>query len=212
VALTGAAAVRLYDDHVDAVYALIARRVGPILSPGLTGEAFDYARRTWDRFDRTHGTERLFLYGAAVAVIRRYQAAERAHLCGLRAPAPVSAPVDDPLVTRAQTRRSRVVDHRANDDLHRLDGTDVTDGVERPVSGVELAGDGLDDLQRALHGVTELQPDDRDILLLSLWEGCSQAEIAEALDLPVGSIRSSLGRIRRELKLAIDDDARGNTR
>jgi RNA polymerase sigma factor (sigma-70 family) len=195
VALTGAAAVRLYDDHVDAVHALIARRIGPVLSPDLTGETFEHALRTWDRFDRGRGTERLFLYGAAVAMIRKYPAAEHAHLCGLRKPIVASSPVDDPLVTRARERRARVVEHQANDDLH---GSDKSEGEHLPSS---------DELMRAMRGVVELSGDDRDILLLSLWESCSQAEIAETLGLAVGTVRSSLGRIRRELKLAINDDA-----
>jgi RNA polymerase sigma factor (sigma-70 family) len=207
VALTGAAAVRLYDDHVDAVHALIARRVGPVLSPDLTAEAFEHALGIWDRFDRQRGSERLFLFGAGVAVIRKYPAAERAHLCGLKMPTIVSAPVDDPLVTRAQERRARSVAPRETE----ARGGHTSDAHSMPPSSD--AGSGAvdttpDDLMQAMRAVAELAGDDRDILLLSLWEGCSQAEIGEALGLPVGTVRSSLGRIRRELKMAINDDAR----
>ena len=51
--------------------------------------------------------------------------------------------------------------------------------------------------------VAELDPEDRDIILLSLWESCPQSSIAEALELSVSSVRSALGRIRRELKTAV---------
>ena len=67
--LTGAAAARLYDDHVDAVHALVARRVGAAAASAVTAEAFELALRSWDRFDTERGTERLFLYGMATRTL-----------------------------------------------------------------------------------------------------------------------------------------------
>ena len=55
--------------------------------------------------------------------------------------------------------------------------------------------------------VADLEPEDRDIVLLSLWESCPQSSIAEALEMSVSSVRSALGRIRRELKIAVTKDA-----
>ncbi len=188
--LTGAGAARLYDDHVDAVHALITRRLGTASSSEVVAETFEHALRSWDRFDTQRGTERLFLIGAAVAVLRRHSATEREYLQSLHV-RPGAGPVArmvDPLVPGGTAHAPRVVQHEANRDLFATDATkDVPSG------------------SRLMTAVSELAPDDRDIVLLSLWESCSHAAIAEALDLSVGTVRSALGRIRRELKAAISE-------
>lgn len=210
--LTGAAAARLYDDHVVAVHALIARRVGPAESPAITAEAFELALRTWDQFDSERGTERLFLYGAATTVLREHVDAETRHLRSLRLPGGRSTqPIDDPLFppTSAARPRARVVDHEANIDLHgdlHADLQGDPDGGENdddrtPVATSRHGDDSLD--ARVMRAVAELDSDDRDIVLLSIWESCSQSAIAEALAISVGNVRSALGRIRRELKIAV---------
>ena len=169
--LTGAAAARLYDDHVDAVHALIVRRVGADAATAITGETFEHALKTWERFDGQRGSERLFLFGVATSVLRHHAAVEVEHLTSLRFPVEAGGDVRDPLVAR-------------------------------PEHGDESADpDGVD--ARTMRAVAELPPEDRDILLLSLWESCPQSAIAECLDLPVSAVRSALGRIRRELKIAI---------
>lgn len=195
VPLTGAAAARLYDDHVVAVHALIARRVGTTIAPAVTAEAFELALRTWDQFDTNGGTERLFLFGAATTVLRDHAQAERDHLRSLRVPAGRTIQqIDDPLVSAndGRSHRARVVDHAANRDLR---------GSEDDPTPVIAPRDDSHE-GRVMRAVAALDPDDRDILLLSLWEACSQNAIAEALSLNVSTVRSSLGRIRRELKLA----------
>ena len=196
VPLTGAAAARLYDDHVDSVHALIARRVGAAAAPAVTAEAFELALRTWDRFDSQRGTERLFLYGVATKTLRRHLDAEREHLRSLRIPADrMGGDLLDPLVSGQPVARARVVEHEANDDLH-----------GRPAVA-ESSGDDIADPNapeaRLMDAVVDLDPDDRDIVLLSLWESCPQSSIAEALELSVGAVRSALGRTRRELKIAV---------
>ncbi len=185
--LTGAAAARLYDDHVDAVHALLTRRVGPAASADIVAEAFEQALRSWDRFNPDRGTERLFLFGAAVAVLRGHGVAERKFLrtLGLRNDFSTSVTVVDPLVNGQQSRGPRVVDHEANADL--LGGSEA----QAVPSGSKL-----------MVAIADLSADDRDIVLLSLWESCPQAAIAETLELSVGAVRSALGRIRRELKAA----------
>lgn len=55
-------------------------------------------------------------------------------------------------------------------------------------------------LARALRG---LSPADRDVLLLTAWGELSYAEIAEALDIPVGTVRSRLNRARRKIREAL---------
>lgn len=57
----------------------------------------------------------------------------------------------------------------------------------------------------ALRGVLasaigELSPGDRDVLLLIAWADLSYEEVAEALLIPVGTVRSRLNRARRKLR------------
>ncbi|GAA1122149.1 RNA polymerase sigma factor [Microbacterium natoriense] len=47
--------------------------------------------------------------------------------------------------------------------------------------------------------IAALAPKDRETLLLYAWEGLSYDEIAVALDVPVGTVRSRLNRVRRRL-------------
>jgi len=198
VPLTGAAAARLYDDHVDAVHALVARRVGAAAAPAITAEAFELALRTWDRFDTERGTERLFLYGIATRALRGHLDVERDHLRSLRITSDaLSVDMLDPLVSGQQAAPARVVEHEANEDLR---------GGSAAVTGDDGADPRAPEA-RVMRAVSELDPEDRDIVLLSLWESCPQSSIAEALELPVSSVRSALGRIRRELKIAVAKDA-----
>ncbi|WP_420451155.1 RNA polymerase sigma factor [Ilumatobacter sp.] len=185
--LTGSAAVRLYDDHVEVVHASVARRVGASAAPAVTADAFDHAVRSWARFDPERGSERLFLLGSATAALRRHAELERAHLLGCRPVERDVGDVADPLISRR----------------------DLDDRTPRPGRGGEPAGDprseqhdGDRSVALVMKAVAELAPDDRDVLLLTLWEGCTQTEIAEALQMEVSEVRSRLGRIRRELKVA----------
>ncbi|WP_162142104.1 RNA polymerase sigma factor [Ilumatobacter coccineus] len=178
--MTGPAAARLYDDHVDAVHAMVTRRVGKALGAKVTSEVFEQAVRTWDRFDPESGTERLFLLGTATVILRGHADAERQHLLRLRPVDRTGGIARDPLITVRGPDGERI-------DTAEVDVDDLPD----------------DEIALTMRAVTELAPDDRDILLLSLWEGCQHAAVAEALDLAVGTVRSSLGRIRRDLKKAV---------
>jgi RNA polymerase sigma factor (sigma-70 family) len=66
-----------------------------------------------------------------------------------------------------------------------------------------LDADGRVDAAPALAAVlalvADLAPDDRDLLTLTAWEGCSYAEAAAALGIPVGTVRSRLHRIRQAI-------------
>src|SRR5215207_8182560 len=48
-----------------------------------------------------------------------------------------------------------------------------------------------------LDGLAELAPADRDVLLLVAWERLSYEQVAAALEIPVGTVRSRLHRARR---------------
>jgi RNA polymerase sigma factor (sigma-70 family) len=50
-----------------------------------------------------------------------------------------------------------------------------------------------------------LEADQRDVLLLFAWGDLSYAEIAEALDVPIGTVRSRLSRARSRLQSELAD-------
>lgn len=58
--------------------------------------------------------------------------------------------------------------------------------------------------QRALAAaVASLAPGDREVLLLIAWADLSYDEVAEALAIPVGTVRSRLNRARRKTREAL---------
>jgi RNA polymerase sigma factor (sigma-70 family) len=56
--------------------------------------------------------------------------------------------------------------------------------------------------------LARLEADDREILLLTSWEGLQPTEIAVALGLPAATVRTRLHRARQRLRqlLAVEDD------
>jgi RNA polymerase sigma-70 factor, ECF subfamily len=57
--------------------------------------------------------------------------------------------------------------------------------------------------EKVLEAVDALPPDFREVLVLSDMEGMRYAEIAEALQLPIGTVKSRLFRARRQLQAAL---------
>ena len=51
----------------------------------------------------------------------------------------------------------------------------------------------------------DLAPGERDVLLLHAWEALTYEEIASALDIPVGTVRSRLNRTRTRLRASVDE-------
>jgi RNA polymerase sigma-70 factor, ECF subfamily len=47
--------------------------------------------------------------------------------------------------------------------------------------------------------VAALPPDDLDVLVLTAWEGMTSSEVATVLDVPAGTVRSRLNRVRTQL-------------
>lgn len=63
--------------------------------------------------------------------------------------------------------------------------------------------DQVDAQRRVAHlatAIAALADADREVLLLSAWAGLSTTEVADALDIPVGTVRSRLHRVRRQLR------------
>jgi RNA polymerase sigma-70 factor (ECF subfamily) len=69
-----------------------------------------------------------------------------------------------------------------------------------PADAVAAAVDAGTLWPRVAEALTALPAGERDALLLHAWEGLSYAEVADALDLPVGTVRSRLNRARRRLR------------
>ncbi len=73
----------------------------------------------------------------------------------------------------------------------------LSDGPADTVAGVV-------DAQRRVamlaNGIAALNPQDRDVLLLTAWAGLDSVEVAAALQIPVGTVRSRLHRVRHRLR------------
>jgi RNA polymerase sigma factor (sigma-70 family) len=76
----------------------------------------------------------------------------------------------------------------------------ATTGEERFETRVDDAVDASSEAARLQERVDRLSPDDRTTLLLYAWEDLTYAEVAVALDVPVGTVRSRLNRVRRQLR------------
>lgn len=65
---------------------------------------------------------------------------------------------------------------------------------------VERRSEALDEARRVIAAVDQLPRRERDVLSLSVWEGLSHDEIAAALGIPVGTVKSRLSRARARLE------------
>ncbi len=74
--------------------------------------------------------------------------------------------------------------------------------AERPADS-DGASEGLD-TDRLAEALVTLDSAQRDVLLLHAWEELSYEEIAEALDIPIGTVRSRLARARAHLRSRLD--------
>lgn len=75
----------------------------------------------------------------------------------------------------------------------------LSDHADAVVSRVDAS-----EQMRQLAGkLAQLSPRDRDTLLLLAWSGLSQDEVAAALGVPVGTVRSRLHRIRGQLRTSL---------
>ncbi|MEV8098351.1 RNA polymerase sigma factor [Kitasatospora sp. NPDC085879] len=74
--------------------------------------------------------------------------------------------------------------------------------TEVPDHAEDVAGQ-VDDRRRiaaAIAAMGSLRRSEREVLVLCLWEGLEYAEVAEALGIPLGTVRSRLSRARTRLR------------
>lgn len=103
--------------------------------------------------------------------------------------------------------------HRAVEAKHWRSFAAAVSGEERAFEG------GVDDAmtridaERELAGlrarIAALAPRDRETLLLYAWQGLTYDEVATALGIPVGTVRSRLSRVRKRLDPLRRAQARG---
>ncbi|WP_415937326.1 RNA polymerase sigma factor [Streptomyces sp. 039-1] len=97
---------------------------------------------------------------------------------------------------RAEVRALRALARTGHDPLASsggpfwLEDTDSRIAAQAPLAGA-LAG---------------LSAPDRHVLLLVAWAELTYQEVAEALDIPVGTVRSRLNRARRKVRTALGAD------
>jgi RNA polymerase sigma-70 factor (ECF subfamily) len=105
--------------------------------------------------------------------------------------------------------RRRLIDrHRRRS--RRIGTVPLTSGSAFPTAEKANLVDARDEADRAREKMGRLRPDERRILELSVYEGLSHREIAEATDLPLGTVkthaRRGLARLRRLLGAEADGE------
>jgi RNA polymerase sigma-70 factor, ECF subfamily len=71
-----------------------------------------------------------------------------------------------------------------------------------PLIDSESKLDAIGEAERVAAAVEALDPDDRELLVLVAWEHLSSAEVAVAMGIPAGTVRSRLRRIRSQLRVS----------
>jgi RNA polymerase sigma-70 factor (ECF subfamily) len=96
---------------------------------------------------------------------------------------------------RTENRRQRAYERAGS--LVAIDSTDdlIEDRLDAAAAAPQLSV-----------ALEQLDPGDRDVLLLFAWEGLSYQEIADSLDIAMGTVASRLSRARRRMRECLDDD------
>lgn len=77
-------------------------------------------------------------------------------------------------------------------------GTEVVAGD--PLLAVDARVDAEREIDQVITAIGALDVDDRELLVLVVWERLSSADAARALGIPAGTVRSRLNRIRTQLR------------
>jgi RNA polymerase sigma-70 factor (ECF subfamily) len=91
--------------------------------------------------------------------------------------------------------------------VHRLVATDTAERDDRQ-GALDDAMDAAGRWPKVATALAQLRDDERETLLLLAWEDLSYAEIATAMDVPIGTIRSRIHRARGRLRELMNEDER----
>jgi RNA polymerase sigma-70 factor (ECF subfamily) len=97
------------------------------------------------------------------------------------------------LVAKHRRREGRRLRATARLVAERSAPVNVADGVAAALDAAQL-------WPRVSEVIAELPDGERDALLLFVWEQLSYEEIADSLEIPIGTVRSRLNRVRRRLR------------
>jgi RNA polymerase sigma-70 factor (ECF subfamily) len=95
---------------------------------------------------------------------------------------------------RSEFRARRAFAKVARSQIAAEDGTTVVDDAD------ELAAS----MDAVLRAMSRLRRSERELIVLHAWEELSYAEMAIALDVPIGTVRSRLSRARQRLRELIE--------
>ena len=110
------------------------------------------------------------------------------------------ADLDDPSAFEAWL--DRIATRRALDVLRSERRLVELDGLPEP--SAEWAG-GLGEAEDARRAVAALTPDRRAVIVMRYWLDLTPTEIAEALDIPVGTVNSRIARALNDLRSALEE-------
>jgi RNA polymerase sigma-70 factor (ECF subfamily) len=105
------------------------------------------------------------------------------------------------LLAKQRRREARRIHAVARLAAHHLPPPDIADRVSGAVDAEDL-------WPRVADAVTALPDLERDALVLHVWEGLSYEEVADALGIPVGTVRSRLHRARGRIRELVDPTGR----
>jgi RNA polymerase sigma-70 factor (ECF subfamily) len=109
------------------------------------------------------------------------------------------------LYRRKRVRRHESLDATDPDGRSLIELVDTTVDPERDAARSELR-------VRILQALSELSPIQREVLVLRDYQDLSYAEIAETLDIPIGTVMSRLHGARKRLRERLQDDLQSLTR
>jgi len=84
-------------------------------------------------------------------------------------------------------------------------GSESTPRVTDPLLSSDAEDAAVISTAKVMAAVAELEPEDRDLLFLVAWEGCSSSLAAAATGIPQGNVRSRLSVVRKELRRRVGD-------
>jgi RNA polymerase sigma-70 factor, ECF subfamily len=102
----------------------------------------------------------------------------------------------------------RIVVNTCRNRLSKFGRRRTSDLAERPDPGVQDRSAQVHDREQLERGLAQLKPDDRVLLALRYYRDLHLEDIAELLDVPVGTVKSRLSRAHQRLRATLDAAAR----